>query len=68
MIKLIIFFLLIFNFSYAAEFMGDFKQGSFILGKKTSLCGFRYRNKVVLPHLGAPAMIKFGTFIFYYNW
>ncbi len=33
MIKLIIFFLLIFNFSYAAEFMGDFKQGSFILGK-----------------------------------
>ena len=33
MIKLIIFFLLIFNFSHAAEFMGDFKQGSFILGK-----------------------------------
>ena len=33
MIKLIIFFLLIFNFSHAVEFVGDFKQGSFILGK-----------------------------------
>ncbi len=33
MIKLIIFFLLIFNFSHAVEFSGDFKQGSFILGK-----------------------------------
>ena len=31
--KLIIFFLLIFNFSHAVEFIGDFKQGSFILGK-----------------------------------
>tara|TARA_B100001248_G_scaffold253237_1_gene230237 strand:+ start:73 stop:861 length:789 start_codon:yes stop_codon:yes gene_type:complete len=33
MIKFIIFFLLIFNISYAVEFLGDFKQGSFILGK-----------------------------------
>ena len=31
--KLTIFFLLIFNFSHAVEFIGDFKQGSFILGK-----------------------------------
>ena len=33
MIKFIIFFLLIFNISHAVEFIGDFKQGSFILGK-----------------------------------
>ena len=33
MIKFTIFFLLIFNVSYAIEFSGDFKQGSFILGK-----------------------------------
>ena len=33
MIKFIIFFLLIFNISHAVEFLGDFKQGSFILGK-----------------------------------
>ena len=33
MIKYLIFFLLIFNFSHAVEFSGDFKQGSFILGK-----------------------------------
>ena len=33
MIKFIIFFLLIFNTSLAVEFLGDFKQGSFILGK-----------------------------------
>ena len=33
MIKFTIFFLLIFNISYAIEFLGDFKQGSFILGK-----------------------------------
>ena len=33
MIKLTIFFLFIFNFSHAVEFIGDFKQGSFILGK-----------------------------------
>ena len=33
MMKLTIFFLLIFNFSHAVEFIGDFKQGSFILGK-----------------------------------
>ena len=33
MIKFITFFLLIFNISHAAEFLGDFKQGSFILGK-----------------------------------
>ena len=33
MIKLIILFLLIFNISHAVEFFGDFKQGSFILGK-----------------------------------
>ena len=33
MMKFIIFFLLIFNFSHAVEFLGDFKQGSFILGK-----------------------------------
>ena len=33
MIKFTIFFLLIFNVSYAVEFSGDFKQGSFILGK-----------------------------------
>ena len=31
--KYLIFFLLIFNFSHAVEFSGDFKQGSFILGK-----------------------------------
>ena len=33
MIKLIVFFLLIFNICHAVEFLGDFKQGSFILGK-----------------------------------
>ena len=33
MIKFIIFFLLIFNISHAVEFSGNFKQGSFILGK-----------------------------------
>ena len=33
MIKFTIFLLLLFNVSYAAEFLGDFKQGSFILGK-----------------------------------
>ena len=33
MSKFIIFFLLIFNISHAVEFLGDFKQGSFILGK-----------------------------------
>ena len=33
MIKFIIFFLLIFNVSHAVEFLGNFKQGSFILGK-----------------------------------
>ena len=33
MIKYILLFLFIFNISYAVEFIGDFKQGSFILGK-----------------------------------
>jgi len=33
MIKYITFFLFIFNISHAAEFFGNFKQGSFILGK-----------------------------------
>ena len=33
MIRYIILFLFIFNISYAIEFIGDFKQGSFILGK-----------------------------------
>ena len=33
MIKFITFFLLIFNISHAAEFFGNFNQGSFILGK-----------------------------------
>ena len=33
MIKFIIFFLLVFNISHATEFLGNFKQGSFILGK-----------------------------------
>ena len=33
MIKFIIFFFLIFNVSQAVEFFGNFKQGSFILGK-----------------------------------
>ena len=33
MIKFIIFFFLVFNISHAAEFLGNFKQGSFILGK-----------------------------------
>ena len=33
MIKFTIFFLLIFNISHAVEFLGNFKQGSFILGK-----------------------------------
>tara|TARA_B100000674_G_C37881168_1_gene934379 strand:+ start:34 stop:822 length:789 start_codon:yes stop_codon:yes gene_type:complete len=33
MIKYLILFLLSFNISYATEFLGDFKQGSFILGK-----------------------------------
>ncbi len=32
MIRYLIFFLLLFNFSNATEFIGDFKQGSFILG------------------------------------
>ena len=33
MIKFIIFFFLVFNASHATEFLGNFKQGSFILGK-----------------------------------
>ncbi len=33
MIKFVIFFLLFVNISHAVEFLGDFKQGSFILGK-----------------------------------
>ena len=33
MIRYLLLFLLIFNFSHAVEFKGDFKQGSFILGK-----------------------------------
>ena len=33
MIKYLLLFLLIFNFSHAVEFKGDFKLGSFILGK-----------------------------------
>ena len=33
MIKYLLLFLLIFDFSHAVEFKGDFKQGSFILGK-----------------------------------
>ena len=33
MIKYVIFFLLLVNISHAVEFLGDFKQGSFILGK-----------------------------------
>ena len=33
MIKYLLLFLFIFNFSHAVEFKGDFKQGSFILGK-----------------------------------
>ena len=33
MIKFIIFFFLVFNASHAAEFLGNFKQGYFILGK-----------------------------------
>ena len=33
MIKFIILFLIIFNISHAVEFLGNFKQGSFILGK-----------------------------------
>jgi len=33
MIRYILLFLFIFNISYAVEFIGDFKQGSFILGK-----------------------------------
>ena len=33
MIRFLIFFLLIFNTSHAVEFLGNFKQGSFILGK-----------------------------------
>ena len=33
MIRYALFFLIIFNISQAAEFQGDFKQGSFILGK-----------------------------------
>ena len=33
MIKYLIPFLFLFNISYAVEFLGDFKQGSFILGK-----------------------------------
>ena len=33
MIKYLLLFLLIFNFSHSVEFIGDFKQGSFILGK-----------------------------------
>ena len=33
MIKHLLLFLLIFNFSHAVEFIGEFNQGSFILGK-----------------------------------
>ena len=33
MIRYALFFLIIFNISHAVEFQGDFKQGSFILGK-----------------------------------
>ena len=33
MIRYLIFFIFLFNVSHAVEFIGDFKQGSFILGK-----------------------------------
>ena len=33
MIRYALFFLIVFNISHAVEFQGDFKQGSFILGK-----------------------------------
>ena len=33
MIRYVIFFIFLFNISHAVEFIGDFKQGSFILGK-----------------------------------
>ena len=36
MMRYLIFFLFFFNFSHAVEFIGDFKQGSFILGKTDS--------------------------------
>ena len=42
MIRYLIFFIFLFNTSHAVEFIGDFKQGSFILGKTDP------RSKVII--------------------
>ena len=47
MIKYIIFFLFSFNISHAVEFLGDFKQGSFILGKTNPKSNVFIDNKKV---------------------
>mgnify|MGYP001204703141 CR=1 FL=1 len=47
MIRYIIFFLFFFNISYAVEFLGDFKQGSFILGKTNPKSNVFIDNKKV---------------------
>ena len=47
MIKYILLVLFIFNISHAVEFMGDFKQGSFILGKTSPQSKVLIDNKKV---------------------
>ena len=47
MIRCIIFFLFSFNIAYAVEFLGDFKQGSFILGKTNPKSNVFIDNKKV---------------------
>ena len=44
---IIFFFLFLFNISYAVEFLGDFKQGSFILGKTNPKSNVFIDNKKV---------------------
>ncbi len=46
-IRLLIFFLLLPIDSYAAEFQGSFKQGSFILGKTNQISEVYIDNKKV---------------------
>ena len=47
MIRYILSFLFIFNISYAVEFIGDFKQGSFILGRTSPQSKVLIDNRIV---------------------
>ena len=57
MIRYILLFLFIFNVSYAVEFIGDFKQGSFILGKTSP------QSKVLIDNRKV-RVSKDGYFVF----